>query len=264
MKKLSIAIASILFSGAAAAQSYQSITDLEYVNFDSDDYVSLQSKYYFAPKQVLGPLDQFEYINKTTNVYGGIADDEWATQYNVGGEYFFNNFVVGASYVNADYDNVRGDHDGYTMSFGYLVNKDLLFKVDRIDYEGSDAVYFFSGQYNHQLNATDYIGFTARVDDEFDYREVSGKYFTDLQNGNYLTLEATVIDVEDGDFGWMLGSNYYFSKATSVFVNFSKDDDYGFGAEHFFTPNFSLTAGYANNWDDSNEDQYYLKATAQF
>ncbi|WP_105215413.1 putative porin [Pseudoalteromonas sp. T1lg22] len=263
MKKLTVAIASVLFSGAAFAQSYQSITDLEYVNFDSDDFVSLSSKYYFAPKQVLGPLDQFEYINKTTNVYGGLADSDFATSYNVGGEYFYNSFVFGASFNTTDFDDA-GDVDGYTLSLGYLVNDNLLFKVEREDYEQASDVFYFSGQYNHALNATDYIGFTAKVDDGFDHREVSAKYFKDLQHGNYLTVEGTFIDIEDGDSYWQLGSSYYFSKATSAFVQFDEEDNYGFGAKHFFTTNFAVTAGYGNNWDDSGLDQYYLKATAQF
>ncbi|WP_105190835.1 putative porin [Pseudoalteromonas sp. T1lg48] len=264
MKHLSIALASALFSSFAFAQSYQSISTLEYADYDSNfDELLLNSKYYFDSKEVLGPLDQFEYINKATNVYGTVIDNDVFGSYSAGGEYFFDSFMIGASYGYFDYDN-GGDSDSNSLSVGYLVNDDLLFKVDRVDYEHLDAIYFFSGQYNHALNATDYIGFTAKFDDEFDYREVSAKYFKDLQHGNYLTVHASFIDFEAGDSYWQLGSSYYFSKATSAFVQFDEEDNYGFGAKHFFTTNFAVEAGYFNNWDDSDADTYYLKATAQF
>ncbi|MFY8272539.1 putative porin [Pseudoalteromonas sp. SSDWG2] len=263
MKKLSLAIASVLFSGVAAAQSYQSITDFEYLHADSNNYYSMQSKYYFAPKKVLGPWDQFDYINKTTNVFGGLAEGDDTSGFNVGGEYFVENFVIGASYEEFDFDGF-GYFDGNTVSVGYLFNPDLLVKLERIDYDGSDELYLVSGQYNHQLNATDYLGFTARVGDDLDYREFSAKYFTELQNGHYLALEATILDTEGAGNDWMLGANYYFSEATSIFAHISDDENYGFGVQHYFTKNFALTAGYSNNADYGNDDQYYVKVTAQF
>ncbi|GAP76657.1 hypothetical protein FIU82_05860 [Pseudoalteromonas sp. THAF3] len=263
MKKLSVAIASVLFSGAAFAQSYQSISNLEYLNVESEDNVAVDSIYYFAPKQVLGPLDQFEYINKESNIFGRISDNDYATGYNVGGEYFADQFLVGASYSVVDPDDFDSA-DQYTLSLGYLVSDNFLLKAERVDPEHGDETYFFSGRYDHALNSTDYIGFEVRIDDEFDHRELNGKYFKDLKQGNYLTVEAQYINRDDADNYWQLGSNYYFNKMTSVFVNFDDEDFYNFGAKYFIDTNFAVSAGYGSNWDESSYDQWFLKATAQF
>ena len=104
MKKLAVIISSMLLSTAAtAADSYQSISHLGYMDTDGNDTVSVDSTYYFAPKKTMGPYDQFEYINKTTNVFGSYSDDDFGDVTNIGGEYFVQDFVIGAGYSNYDY-----------------------------------------------------------------------------------------------------------------------------------------------------------------
>jgi len=264
MKKLAVIISSMLLSTAAtAADSYQSISHLGYTDTDGNDTVSVDSIYYFAPKNTMGPYDQFEYINKTTNVYGAYSDDDFGDVLGLGGEYFVEDFVFGAGYNNYDSD-FGSSTDVFNVSAGYFFNPNLLLKATFVDVEDGDNSVMFDLKYNHQLNSTDYIGFTLTADDEFDYRAVNAKYFVDLQQGNYLTVEGTISDTDDNGSSWELGSNYYFSKATSVFVTFNKEDDYSFGAQHFFNKNVGLKAGYGNNWDDSDYDAYFAKVSLQF
>ncbi|QLE09692.1 putative porin [Pseudoalteromonas shioyasakiensis] len=264
MKKLAVIISSMLLSTAAtAADSYQSISHLGYMDTDGNDTVSVDSTYYFAPKKTMGPYDQFEYINRTTNVFGSYADDDFGDVTNIGGEYFVQDFVIGAGYTNYDSD-VASSIDQFNVSAGYFFNPNVLLKATFYDIEDNENQVMFDLVYNHELNSTDYIGFTLTSDDNFDYRAVSAKYFMDLQQGNYLTVEGTISDTDNVGSSWELASNYYFSKATSVFVTFDKEDDYSFGAQHFFNKNVGLKAGYANNWDDSDYDAYFANVSLQF
>ena len=264
MKKLAVIISSILLSSAAtAADTYQSVSHVGYMDNDNNDTISLDSTYYFSPKMTLGPYDQFEYINKQSNVYGKYSDDDFSDRATVGGEYFLDSFVLGAEYQNLDLD-LGSSADMVQLSAGYFFNPDLLLKVRFVDIEDADNRFFFDLAYNHKLNSTDYIGFTVTADDEFDYRALNVKYFMDLQQGNFLTVEATVSDDDNASNDWVLGSNYYFSKATSAFVTFNKNDDYTFGAQHFINKNVGIKAGYGNNWDDSGSDAYFANVSLQF
>lgn len=262
MKKLAIIISGILLSSAAhAADSYQSISNLGYADTDNNDTISVDSTYYFSPKSTLGPYDQFEYINKQSNVFGGYADDDFGDVTAIGGEYFVEDFMVGASYQNADYNS---NNEFYTLSAGYFFNPDLLAKVRFVDKKDGDNVTLFSLAYNHMLNDTDYVGITVESDDDFDSRSVAAKYFIDLQQGNYLTVEGTFMSLDEADDQWNVETNYYFSKATSVFASYDKEDNYTFGAQHFINKNIGLKVGYGNNADDSDNDAYFANMRFQF
>ena len=262
MKKLAIIISGLLLSSAAhAADSYQSISNLGYADTDNNDTISVDSTYYFSPKSTLGPYDQFEYINKQSNVFGGYADDDFGDVTAIGGEYFVEDFVVGASYQNADYNS---NNESYTLSAGYFFNPDLLAKVRFVDQKDGDNVTFFSLAYNHMLNDTDYVGITVESDDDFDSSSVAAKYFVDLQQGNYLTVEGTFVSLDEADDQWNVETNYYFSKATSVFAAYDKEDNYSFGAQHFINKNIGLKVGYGNNADDSDNDAYFANMRFQF
>lgn len=262
MKKLAIIISGLLLSSAAhAADSYQSISNLNYTEIDNNDTISVDSTYYFSPKSTLGPYDQFEYINKQSNVFGSYADDDFGDLTAIGGEYFVEDFVVGASYQNDDFGS---NNESYTLSAGYFFNPDLLAKVRFVDQEDGDNVIFFSLAYNHMLNDTDYVGITVESDDDFDSRSIAAKYFVDLQQGNYLTVEGTFVSLDEADDQWNVETNYYFSKATSVFAAYDKEDNYSFGAQHFINKNIGLKVGYGNNADDSDYDAYFANMRFQF
>jgi hypothetical protein len=262
MKKLAVIISSILLSSAAtAADSYNSVSNLGYKNSDNNDALSIDSTYYFSPKSTLGPYDQFEYINKQSNVFGGYADDDFGDVTVVGGEYFVKNLVVGASYQNADYN---ANNELFTLSGGYFFNPDLLAKVTFVENKDGDDYALFDLAYNYMLNSTDYVGVTLTSDDDFDYRAVAAKYFIDLQQGNYLTFEGQYESIDNTQNQWNVETNYYFTKATSVFASYDKQDTYSFGAQHFINKNIGLKVGYENNADDSDNDAYFANMRFQF
>ncbi|WP_372762249.1 putative porin [Pseudoalteromonas sp.] len=264
MKKLAVIISSILLSSAAtAADSYQSISNLGFQHEASsnNNTVAVDSIYYLAPKNTLGPYDQFEYINKQSNVYGGYADDDFGDVTAIGGEYFIENFMLGASYSNLD----SGSHrEFYTLSGGYFFNPNLLAKVTLVENKDGEDFALFDLAYNHMLNSTDYVGVTLTADDDFDYRAVAAKYFIDLSQGNYLTFEGKYESIDDAPNQWQLETNYYFTKATSVFANYNKQDNYSFGAQHFINKNVGIKVGYGNNADDSGNDAYFANMRFQF
>jgi len=267
MKKLAVIISSILLSSAAttamAADSYKSISNLGYQYTDStnDDQFKIDSKYYFSPKKTLGPYDQFEYINKQTNVYGSYLDNDASDVTSVGGEYFVDSFVVGASYENSDFGS---NNESYAFTAGYFFNPDLLAKAKFVENDDGEDYALFSLAYNYMLNGTDYVGVTVASDDDFDKRSVAAKYFVDLQEGNFLTVEGTFNSISEADDTWDVETNYYFSKATSVFASYDKEDAYTFGAQHFFDQNLGLKVGYGNNADDSDNDAYFANIRYQF
>ena len=267
MKKLAVIISSILLSSAAttamAADSYQSISNLgyQYTDSNNDDQFKIDSTYYFSPKKTLGPYDQFEYINKQSNVYGAYTDNDAGDVTAIGGEYFYKGVVVGASYENSDFGS---NNESYSLTAGYFFNPDLLAKVKFVDNNDGDNYTLFSLAYNHMLNDTDYVGVTVESDDDFDSRSVAAKYFVDLQQGNFLTVEGTFLSLDEADDHWNVETNYYFSKATSVFASYDKEDAYSFGAQHFFNHNIGLKVGYGNNADDSDNDTYFANMRFQF
>lgn len=111
------------------------------------------------------------------------------------------------------------------------VDSDNVYAIDTIYYlDARKALgpYISSAQYNLALNATDYIGFTANVVDEFDNYGVGAKYYTDLGQDRYLTASA---NINAGDYdSWSVASTYYFNQGTSVFANLNKQDDIRVGA----------------------------------
>lgn len=123
MKKLAVIISSILLSGAAtaaaAADSYNSVSNLGYQFTDSnnDDQFSIDSTYYFSPKDTLGPYDQFEYINKESNVFGAYTDNDASDLTLIGGEYFYKDVVFGASYENSDFGS---NNESFAFTAGYF------------------------------------------------------------------------------------------------------------------------------------------------
>lgn len=261
MKKLAIIISGLLLSSTAmAADNYQSVSNLSYKNSDNNRALAVDSIYYFSPKSTLGPYDQFEYINKQSNIFGGYADDDFGDVTAIGGEYFVNDFVVGAAYQNTD---VGTNNELYLFSAGYFINPDLLAKVTLVENKDGDDYALFNLAYNYMLNSTDYVGVTLTADDEFDYRSVAAKYFIDLQQGNYLTFEGKYESIDAEDDQWNVETNYYFSKATSVFASYNKQDTYSFGAQHFINKNIGLKVGYENNGEDSDNDAYFANMRFQ-
>lgn len=265
MKFKFAALPLMVFAASAAAESYQSISNLDYENYEQPgadrDVLSLDTKYYFAPLESTGPNKEFEYIIKTTNIFsnyqffdfeGGDADS-----LEVGGEYFAaNGFVVGAGIADIDGTNV------YRASLGYLFSPNFLLSVADVKAEGGDHVQFVNARYNHSLGGTDYIGFNFNTDDDFDSSTLSSKLFKELGGDTWFVAEASFTNNDDSENNWDLGAEYYFSKGTSVGAGYNKAEDIELNVSHFFNRNVAGKLAFVNG-GDIDVDQFLLGVTVQ-
>jgi len=267
MKLLTLS-ALLLASTTAMAANYQTLGSINYLKLNNDvvhsDTYGASLRYFLNKKTSLGPLDEFEYINKTSNIYGGFGDGNNANAYQVGGELFVNKWLVGGSYNYLDKDN--GNDDAYSLKLGYLISDNLLVKAQAMHNNG-DTLYNFSAAYNVQLNNQDYIGFTYNTDDKFNAQTISSKYFAALGNNNFLTAGLSYTKNDNSGDDLMASVGYYFTPNTSVSASYNDNDDYTIGAKHYFNKNYALGVGYSSNAsanDIEDYDLYSVNFTAQF
>ncbi|WP_105102532.1 putative porin [Microbulbifer pacificus] len=266
MKFKFAALPLMLVSAIASAEQYNSFTDADYENRDYRGYdvdtLSVQSQYYFGALNTLGPRKEFNYILPVSNIYGGVASfDQGSFEdeiVNFGGEYYTGQWKVFGEFSDVFSTNV------YSAGAGFLFSPDLLAEVEAQKVEDEDTVFFVRGKYNHQLSGTDYIGFTAEIDDGFDYRHVSSKYFTALSGGQYLTAELGVADTDGADFFWNGEVEFYFNENTSVGVAYDElVEDYEVNATHFFNRNVAAKVAYGSNRDFDDLDMFRIGVTVQ-
>ncbi|WP_444945925.1 putative porin [Microbulbifer sp. VTAC004] len=256
----------MLLAATTTAEEYNSFTKASYSDIESGsvdaDRFDFGTTYYFSGKETLGPLKEFEYINKVSNVSAGFSHYNIGSfdsdTFSAGGEYFTSSgFVIGAGIIDLWESNV--DY----QSIGYLFSPDFLVTLNHVD-DDSDNEFSLNARYNHQLNSTDYIGFNLFVDEEFDTRSLSSKYFTHLGGEQYLTAELTYTNYDEGDDYWSLGTEYFFTQRTSIGFSFDENDEYKLGVNHFFNQNFAVEAAYVSNTDsDFDYDVYQLGLTVQ-
>jgi len=303
-------IASILIGNAAFAESYQSFSSLAYsqdntkLNVPLADYqdksdsnnLSLFSQYFFEERQALGPLNEFDYINTSSNVYALLSnnDSESSTAYqgndfgwenssnslNIGGQWISHNFLVGAGYSYTKYDvtyvsdaydspSVDRSDKGYSASLGYFILDNLVIRADyyyddtKHDYYNVDNDYFnYSASYNLQLSGSDYLGFTYNVDEDFDIHQLSSRYFLSLTQDSYLVLGGDyTIDNSDNFFSedrWSINSSYYFNKQTSVSVFYSKDDAFDMADTYGIAASYFINNNYSvqAGYNTNDNDKY--------
>jgi|GEM_PF-231572 len=276
---LSAIASTLLFSALAMAEDYQSISHLGYqrveVNDVSVNTSIMNTRYYLSGKSTLGPLDQFDYINTSSNVFAGywhssaagfdryLSSDSSTTKadaYHIGGEYFLGKLLLGASYRHLDMED---DSDTTTLTMGYLFDKHFLVKAKYFDFEDGNEELLFSAAYTHQINASDYLGVTVSSDDDFDYKSVSAKYLMKFNRDQYFVTELTYQDGKYDDF-WSAAVDYYFDSRTSVSAMYDENENYRLGVKHYLNDNIALSAGYGANGEESDFDLYDLGVTLQF
>jgi len=267
MKLLTLS-ALIFASTSAMATDYNSFSSINYLKLNNDtvnsDTYGASSVYFLNKKTTLGPLNEFEYINKSSNIFGGFTDGDNANAYQLGGELFIDKWLVGGSYNYLDKDN--GNDDAYSLKLGYLINDNFLIKAQATRNNG-DTLYNFSAAYNVQLNDQDYVGFTYNTDDKFDAQTVSSKYFAALGSNNYVTAGLSYTRNDNSSNNLIASMGYYFNPNTSVSVSYDDDDDYTISGKHFFNKNYALSVGYSSNAstnDNEDYDLYSVNFTAQF
>ncbi|WP_346838214.1 putative porin [Microbulbifer sp. SAOS-129_SWC] len=247
------------FSQAAFSQTSRQYNLSGWDSTYKTENYNLGSTYYFGPRVTEGPLNEFEYINRISNVYGGYSRDDSDTDIGTaGGEYYTGNLMFGG-----EIQNIKGGNF-YTAAAGYFFNPDLLVKLESYTYEG-DTTFFADAKYNYQLNGTDYLGFHFRTDDQFHLPSFSSKYFKDLGDDHYLALNFSLIDPDDNDSNFSARADYYFSKVTSFGVYASNQKDYGIGVSHFFNRNVALQFNYGTSGEGfyDSYDKYSLGLTVQ-
>ena len=260
--KYTLPIIALVASTAVSAEEYQTFVGLNADHYraggESETAWHLNGTYFFDKKVTLGPLDQFEYINKVTNVSASFSRAFDTNTTRIGGEYFAENGLV----VSAAHTRASGDYVN-EVGLGYLVSNNFIVRVNAIKPEDESADFMFSASYNHQLQGNDYVGFTAYADDEFDYFGISSKYFASLGEGRFIAAGIT-LDDNDGSSDWSAEADYYFSKMTSVGLTYNKADSYSLNAKHFFSQNWAVEARFASNTDNSELKIYSLGVTGQF
>lgn len=260
--KYALPVIALAATTAVSAEEYQLFTELRAdhirVSGENETNWDLNGTYFFDKKVTLGPLDQFEYINKVTNVSAAFNRAYDTNVFSIDGEYFAENGLV----VSAEHSRASGDYVNQ-IGLGYLVSDNFIVRARAVKPEDVSTTYWFSASYNHQLEGNDYVGFTAEVDDEFDYFTLSSKYFAALNEGRYIAVGVELAD-NDGSSSWAAEADYYFSKMTSVGLSYDKGDDYSLNAKHFFNTNWALEARFASNADFSGYKVYSLGVTGQF
>ena len=305
LSKLS-ALAVILLSNAVLAESYQSFTTLSYSHDsyfvdepeygyyhkrDSDNF-ALFSKYYFDERVALGPLNEFSYINTSSNVfasaayqnrdgsslsYGGNTNfDSSINTYRIGGQWIINSFILGASYdYNEskrkwnDYNYDNNDSD-VSLLIGYLFSDNFLISLGCNEGRRDNDRCGIGAQYNWQLDGTDYIGVKYNFDGDLEDHYLSSQYFFSVGEQSYVKLGVdynyfNFKHLENEDY-WHVNASYYFNASTSISTFYGENDFYGVSASYFFNDNYSLAAGYNSaNLDRADESEgYFFTLSAQF
>jgi len=267
MKLLTLS-ALFIVSTSALAANYQSFNSINYLKVNTDTANSTSygasSIFFLNKKTSLGPLNEFEYINKTSNVFASFADSDNANAYQLGGDFFVNKWLVGGSYNYLDTDN--NNDDLYTLKLGYLISDNFLVKAQATRNHG-DTFYNFSAAYNVQLGGKDYIGFTYNTDENFDTQTISSKYFTALGQNNYLSAGLSYTRNDNSSNNLMASVGYYFNPNTSISAGYDNNDNYTISGKHFFNKNYALSVGYNSNASANDIDDYDLYSvtfTAQF
>ncbi|NTS76416.1 putative porin [Catenovulum sp. SM1970] len=260
--KFKILAALVLASSSTmAAESYRSFSNLSYADNDYGDITLINTRYYLADQETLGPLDETGYLDTDTNFGGYFSTTDNVDNVGVDAEVFFGRFLVGAGYDYSDTD--FSDSDTFSASVGYLMGDNIKFKVTGYDPEYGDSYFIFQAQYVHKLEGVDYLGFTFSTDDDTDLVSLSSYYFAALQNSQYVKAQLDMVDT-DYDTYWSARGDFYFNAMTSVYLGADDNDNYTAGAQHYFTRNWAVAAEYVNNTDDSDASTIQARLTAQF
>ncbi|WP_444926518.1 putative porin [Microbulbifer sp. TRSA002] len=233
----------LLMVSGAAAEGYRSITNFGYSNLDFDavdgDEYFAETTYYFSAKSSLGPLGEFDFINRSSNLsaayFHGDTGFRDSDDFALGGEYFSESgFVLGGILTSFGRDSFN------TISLGYLFTPDLLMRLYNSDGSSSAKL-----SYNYQLSSSGYIGFDISTDVSFDWQILSSKYFSEIGDDKYISLELKYLNDDEWDDYWRVASNYYFTKNSSLSIDYDENSDYKIGFSHFLNRNIAIEASYS-------------------
>ncbi len=242
------------------AEEYQSITSIDYYDHEygnnSLEVWGVSSVYFMNKRATLGPLDEFEFINTTSYISGGIYDSDFGSGAVIGGNYFFGSFKLGANFV---------DEEGLNeMTFGYLFTDNFIVNIHAEKEFADETVFSISSQYKVALEGKDYMGFTFQADEEFDFPSVGMKYFSSLGEGTYLTAGLNYTDTPSDSY-YAINAGYFFSEKTSLKAEYFEGGAKELTFKHFFNKNYALEIGFEESNDDLiDQESLHLSFTMQF
>lgn len=262
---ISVCSLALLSFTAHSAENYTTFLSAEYSslktdattpfgNFESDDdYWQLSASHFFAPRPVMGPLKEFQFINQQSYIAASAAFSDQADSQGLSGEYIWNDWVVSAS-------TTFGDADSASVGVGYFITQDFKVSIYNNSYndagglfDSDESDFSFGVDYVYPLAGKDYIGASFNTNEDFDFSTLITKYFTALGDDRYLSLSASAVVYGD-DFGDIedtvsLRAEYYISQYTSFSVMLrakGETDGFNVGASHYFDENSSLSLTYSD------------------
>lgn len=241
------------------------IETIKKYDFSQNSY-AISGSYFFDKREITGPLNEFEYINKISHISSSYSFTDNHDRYSVGGNYFVNNFIVGGLYAysldDLGYKEVSSDF--YSLNLGYLLSDDFVINISGSKNEDQDIEFNFSSSYNHYINSDDYIGFSYTEDPKEKRKNVSSKYFKKLTAGQYLTVGIYYHNNDNRENRIGGSASYYFDKFTSFSVTYNDDKAYSVGSRYYFNDNYSVQASYSSNIDSNDYNQLNIDLSAQF
>lgn len=222
MKKSALLLSLSLLSSTAFADNYNAQIDADYLTIDDVDVISVEGTYYFDQVTTANTAwAEAAFMGRNNNVSLAYANvDGKGDILNLGGDYFYNNFLFALDATYSDYDWSSSETD-FTAEVGYFFAKNWLVSVAGSDEDFSDSL---------SLNT---------------------KYIRALSNDSFINVEASYLNA-DSDF--TVDADYYWTAQSSVGASLSTEDDYKFGinAQHFFTPAISARVEFVSfDYDDA-------------
>jgi hypothetical protein len=220
---------------------------------NESDSVALSSHYYFAPQQHSGVWDDFGYLDTDTNIKLDYFNDDDVNNVGLFAEGFYNNWF--ASIELAD----LGETDNHSLSLGYVFAQSLKVSVRLDEFQSDDTVYWFTAQYNHQINENDYLGFTIEADSDVDAWSTSTRYFHHLSNERYVSVDLAYEN--SGTDSLLSGmANYYFNRNVAIGAGVN-DSHLQLEAKYFINSQYYFKAQFS---DTEEGEEYTAEFVAQF
>jgi hypothetical protein len=261
MKHTLLATLMFAFSYSASANTFQHQTDVGFgwVESDAGDYQqwALSQRVYLTPVRTgnKAPYAEAGFLSRSGSISAGYnyaqfdsgVDKISMSSWMLGGEYkdISHNFYAAANVIE-----LNGSSDTVVLgSMGFFARADWLVKLDA----------------RH-----------IRPDGVGSYTEygVSTKKLLALENGNYINIEASFMDVkQQDDSEYSVAADYYFGRSialglaydwTSDDVVITDTDSITVRGSWYLQPNLALRAAVVLDYLDSDEELYQLGASYRF
>lgn len=233
-----------LMSGVAQAD-FNAELNGSVIKADDLKVYAVGGSYYFEQVSTnKGPLAEASFLDKQSSVDAVFSrwdfDGGNINAWGVGGTYVMQGTGL---YLNAAVAHVNGySEDSYSLGGGYYLSHDWTVSVDT--------------EFDEDLN---YQGFS-----------LGSKKLFNLGSDNYINLEGSYTNPDEGDDSFTVSSDYYFNQFVSLGLGYEWADSFSDGVssvrgQWFVNDKFAVSAevAYVDVSDDS-ETTYMLGATMRF